>query len=336
MEPDEQVAESSTAAFDEASDAALAAGDVERYQELENLREIAERNGTALPEIPPPSKKKATSETAADSETAPPQQEKKPKTGEDRKVELHEEIQELLKQRAALKAELGEKPGEKKKADPPPAAAEMKPAAAATKAKPPIEPKLDDFATYAEYQAADRAYIRELVKFEARETLEASRAEAEVQAANRAIETAIKERQAEAREVYSDFDEVALDKDTPITPAMDGWILKNSKSANGFGMHVLYRLGENKGAEARRIAALDAYDQVEALNEIRAEFRAGAKPETATLPVKKHTAAPPPAHELNARQSEPADPVMAALNRGDVAEYIRLSNAREIALRKGG
>jgi hypothetical protein len=59
----------------------------------------------------------------------------------------------------------------------------------------------------------------------------------------------------------------------------------------------------------------------------------GTKKETA--PVKRATtAAPAPATDLGGRHTDPGDPVMAALNRGDVGEYLRLANARDIRARR--
>lgn len=327
---DENNAASSTAA--EVTDktvAAIEAQDFAAYQAEENARELAARNGTATKEEPPPSTEPSDQTVPVTETGKPATQEKKPKTGEERKAELKAEIDELLRKRAELQGKIPEtKPGEKKAADPP--AAET--GKTAKKAEAPVEPKLDDFATYAEYQAADRKYIRELVKFEAEQVVQDHQVSASVQAQNKVIEDALEARKAEAREMFADFDEVALDPGTPISKAMDGWILKNIKAAGAFGMHVLYRLGENRGAEAKRIHALDAYDQVEELNKLRDSFK--TPPAKTNTAGKAHTSAPPPATEVNGRTSTSSDPVMAALKSGDVEAYMREANAREAKARR--
>ncbi len=313
---DDNNADSSTA-LDLAQDKALAAGDVAAYNAIENAREQAEKTGKATPEAPPPS-----SEIAAASETATTTtQEKKPKTGEDRKAELHAEIQELLKKRAELQGKT-EPPAEKKPADPAPAAVEPPKPPAGPKA--PVEPQLADFTTFAEYQAADRKYTRELVVFETQAAIAADRATQATQAANKTIEESWTKRVREAEALHDDFAAVAFSPTTPITPAMDGFILKCP-----IGPQVLYRLGENASAEGKRIAALDPFDTVEALAEIRNELSG----KVTAPPARKHTAAPPPATDLGARNTDAADPVQAALNRGDVAAYMRLANARDAKAR---
>jgi hypothetical protein len=328
-------AESSPASTDGPSDAALealAAGDTAKYNTLENAREIAARSGKAL-ETSPTSK---TSVKAADPEPANPDKsiqepKKAPKTGEDRKAELHAEIQDLLKQRDELK-----KPGVKV-AETPPAKveppAEKKPPAAA-KADGPVEPQLEDFDTFKLYKAADKAYQAEMVKLAIAEALAASDQQKAIAAANKKIQDDWTEKVAEATEEHADFAEVAFSADTPITPVMDKFILRC-----GIGPKVLYRLGENAGAEGKRIAKLDDFDAIEALVGIRNEINGKAKAtplrDRELPPVKKHIAAPPPATDLGGRNSEPADRELAALNRGDTAEYMRLANAREMRAHTG-
>lgn len=323
MPADEQDGASSTLEeINAASDAALAAGDVARYTELENARET----GTPL-KVETPAASKEETEKPADSETATPDksiQEKRPrKGGEERKVELGAEIQALLKTRAELEADIEVKRGEKKAAPPPAAETKVveKPAA-------PVKPKLENFKTFAEFDAANDAYVLELVQFNVKETVSAARAEEQQSAVEKTLREAWDVQVAEAREEHADYVEVAFSKTTPITRTMDGFILK----AGNNGARILYKLGENDSAEGKRIAALDPYDQVEALGEIK---RSLTTPEKKTAPVKKHTAAPPPATNLGSRETEHADPEQAALNRGDYATYTKLANARELKAARG-
>lgn len=315
MPPDAQAADSSTAPSSAVE--ALAANDFAAYSELENAREIASATGKEPP---------ATEKPAAESVTAPVVQETKPaKNAETRKAELKAEIDELLKKRAELQGKT-EAPGEKK-ADPPPAAVETKPD---TKDKAPVKPLLKDFETWQLYDEAKDKYDADILVLRVNEALAANAKQIKVATANKAIEDGLTASKAEAREMFDDFDAVALAPNTPISKATDGWILKHSKPG-GFGMHVLYRLGEHDGAEAKRIFALDAYDQVEELNAICAEFKGSIK----APPVKKVTTAPAPATDLGARNTEPADKVRAALAGGDFAKYEREANAADVRAKRG-
>lgn len=327
---DENNADSSTAADEVLT--SIADGDFAAYQAQENARELAGKSGepTKTEEAAPSTDKAATTEKAAGAEPGKETQERSKKTGEDRKAELKAEIDALLLERATLKGKI---PGETK-ADPP-TAKPVEETKKDEKAKAPDRPKIKDFTTLEEYDDAVDKYTRELVKSEAKTALEEYKASAVVQNQNKVIEDALQARQSEAREMFADFDTVALDKNTPISPAMDGWILKNVKSPGGLGMHVLYRLGENGAAEAKRIFALDAYDQAEELNKIRDAFKTKTPPaKTNAAAATAHTKAPPPATELNGRATEPADAGMAALKHHDFETYQRLENARELKTRR--
>lgn len=335
----EQTADATTA-LNEASDAALASNDYTRYAAIENSRELAERAGKPTPEapaLPTPSETPAASEAA----TKPAVVEKKaaPKTGEDRKAELRAEIQALLDERAKLQGKIpAAAPGEKP-ADPPPAAVVAPPAAKpAEPGKRPVKPDPKDFSTMGALREADAQYAEDNAKYYALEAVQTDRATREVASQNQVIQTALQARQAEARAMFpDDFDAVALNPKTPLTKAMDGWILKNSKLEGGLGMHVLYRLGQNDSAEALRIGQLDAYDQAEELNKIRDSFtgKTAAAAAAATPAKRQTTTAPSPATDLGSRTAEPGDPIMAALARGDMETYTRLQNAAEIKERRG-
>jgi hypothetical protein len=330
--PEDVNAAPSTADLDTAQDAALGASDYGRYAEVENARE----QNKALPEAPPPSSdKKPAPEPGTDKSI---QEKPKPKTGEDRKAELHAEIQELLRQRAELQGKTGT-PGAK--AEPPLAvtlpAAVTPPAKAADPAKPaeaakpgeaPTEPELDDFATYAEYQKADRKWVKDTIAFEARQAIASSNTERAAADAKAAASKVWQDKVAAAKEEHpADYAEVAFSKETPITPAMDGFILDSEH-----GARILYELGKDASAEGKRIAALPPYAAVRALIAIEAGLATAA---AKTIPVKRTTtAAPAPATDLSSRNAEPADAIMAALARGDVGEYTRLSNARDLKARR--
>jgi hypothetical protein len=334
MPEDVNPAAPSTAELDTAQDAALGASDYSRYAEVENARD----QNKALPEAPPPSSVKPPAPEPGTDKSI--QEKPKPKTGEDRKAELHAEIQELLRQRAELQGKTTETPGEKK-ADPPPAAvtppATAKPAEAAKPGEAPIEPNLDDknadgtdkFSTYPEYQKAERKWIRDTIAFEAKQAIASSNAEREAAAANKAAGDAWVQKRDAAHVEFPDWFEVINSSpgDNFITPVMHEFI-RDSEN----GARVLYKLCENGGIEGKRVMGLAPMAAARALFAIENGL---ATPAAKTAPVKRiTTAAPAPATDLRSTNAEPADAIQAALSRGDVGEYMRLSNVRDLKARR--
>lgn len=319
---DKNGAPSTPEALDAAQDAALAANDFARYAEVENARDRSQ----ALPEAPPPSKDISDKTPAPESGTEKPIQEKpKPKTGEDRKIELAAEIKELLRQRAELQGKTAANDSRgAKTADPPPApvkadAKQEEPAAG----EAPKKPKLDDFASYAEYDAANDRYVGDLVTFKAKELLAAHETERAAAETNKVLQKAWAEKVEAGKEEHADFAEVAFSAETPITPVMNDFILRS-----GVGPQILYKLGENASAEGKRIAALQPFEAMEALVGIKLSLGAPVKKETA--PVKRYTAAPPPVTDLGGTTAEPADGAVAALAAKDFTGYMARENAREL------
>jgi hypothetical protein len=312
--------------FNAASDAALASDPAE-YMRLENERELAEATGKPLPEVSAPSKKENSEKPASETGTEKEIQETKPGPKESQRIkELLTKRVEQENEIARLRAELNKgntpegKPGEKKADSPPPP--EKK-----ADAGSPTKPSLKDFSTFDEYEVANDKYITELAEFKAKAAVAAARAEQEKAAADKAAADAWAKQRAEAEEEHADLAEVAFSKDTPITDVMDGFIRDSE-----IGVRILYALGQNGSAEGKRIAALPVFKQARALIALEASIagsRGTSQPEKKTAPVKKYTAAPPPATDLGAKDTESADPELAALKRGDTAEYIRLANARE-------
>jgi hypothetical protein len=303
--------------LDAAQDAALAANDFARYSEVENARD----QNKPLPEASAPSKEPSDQTPAPEPGTAKEIQEKpKPKTGEDRKVELAAEIKELLRQRAELKTE-----PVVKVAEPAPAAVVQqaeapKPAAAGDA---PVKPKLDDFPTFEEFDIAKDAWTQAMIVHGIAKA-ETARGEADAQAKrNKTWE----DRKIAAREEFDDFDQVAFQKETPISTVMEAFMKRSDQEAR-----ILYKLGENGGAEGKRISAMpDAFDQVEAMSELKRSLAGGAAPIKKEIPpVKKHTAAPAPATNLGGNTGEPADAAEAALAAHDFTNYMAKENAREL------
>ncbi len=324
MALDEQTGAPSTPEqLDAAQDAALATNDFARYAEVENAREA----NKALPEAPPPSKETSDKTTASETVAEKEIQEKRPKTGEDRKVELKNEIAELLRQRAELQG----KTAAVTKVEPATTVEPVKvaPVKAEAASEAPKKPSVNDFATYGEYEAANDAYIADLVTYKAAELIAAHDTKRETEAAQRTYQEAWVKKVAEAKAEFSDFEAVAFNPNVNLGPIAGVMMqfLKTKAGANE--ARVLYKLGENDGAEAKRILALDPFDQVEALVGIKQSLGSPTKKEEVTTPVKRHTAAPPPATSLGGNATDIADAGEASLAGGDFASYMAKANAAE-------
>lgn len=261
-------------------------------------------------------------------------QEHKGKGADARKAELNAEIQELLKKRNELRAEVQPKPDAKP--DPSPAAKLEKPV------KPVFGEKPDE--TWDQFEARQDAYHEALAEYKAKQILaderaanEKARKDAETAEANKALEESWKERVSAAESKHADFAEVAFSETTPITPAMDGFILDSP-----VGPEILYRLGQNGSAEGKRIAALGPFAAVRELVKIEqsiaqslATATAEAPPATPVkAPVTPITRAAKPATDLRATQAAPVDPLKAAIEAGDYTAYAELANRRDIERRR--
>lgn len=186
--------------------------------------------------------------------------------------------------------------------------------------------------TLEQYESRQQDHVEALVNFkmaEERQANEKRRLEAETAAANKAVEDGWNERRKAAEAKQSDWAEVALSKELPISPVMDGFILDSE-----VGPEILYHLGSHLD-EAKTIAAMSPYKAARALIAIE---RLIAEP--AATPEKKF-AAPPitkaakPATDLKATNGAPVNEVAAAVDANDFARFAELQNAKDIARRKG-
>ena len=258
------------------------------------------------------------SETRPASETGKTKEAPKPKGAAERKQELAQEIQDLLRQRADLRQEVAAgKTGETKTAPP----AERPEAVKTTKLEKPVAPKAADFDTWEKYEQALAEYPEKLTDYKlamARaEQVEATE-QAKVAEANRVIEQGWKTKVAQFTIGHADFAEVGLSKELPINATMDGFILDSP-----IGPAILYHLGSDLN-EARRIAALGPYATARELTRI--EDSLSGKTQASTI---KTTKAPRPPTELGGKNTAPEDDAAAALAAGDFTRYTRLMNARD-------
>lgn len=95
----------------------------------------------------------------------------------------------------------------------------------------------------------------------------------------------------------------------------------------------LMRHFSNHPEDLQRFAAYGPDEFYMELGVLERELKAASAqaPAPAVPPTKHTTSAPPPPTTLGARPAEPADPIQAALRRGDFATYRDLKNKAEIA-----
>ena len=242
----------------------------------------------------------------------------KGKGAEARKAELHAEIQELLKQRATLKATPDA-----------PTAPSPAPKAVAKPVKPVFGEKVGE--TWEQFETRKEVYDDEKVAYalsEDRKASENARREATTAVANKAIEDAWTERVEASKGVHADFAEIAFSKDVPISPVMDGFVLDSE-----VGPEILYYLGGHTD-EAKAIAAMAPYKAARAL--VAIEKSIGAAPAPKAPAVIPPTKAARPATDLRATNAAPADEMRAAVEADDYTRFEAIQNAKTIARRKQG
>jgi hypothetical protein len=263
----------------------------------------------------------AKPETIAPATDTGGKQEPKPGRAEQRKAELGSEIQELLRQRAELRAEVaaGKKPAEK--------VAESATAKPADDGKPvPPDPKTWT-GTWEELEAAKLKYIEELTDWKAGKA-DRDRAAAAQQGKLTELQAAYKTRAeaaladdpeyADAQEIIGKF----------VTAKGVSELILESEVGPEIVMH-LYRL---PNAEAQRVAALSPLALAREITRLEAKLSKATDDEKRSSPQPKRTsAAKAPATELaGTNAGSTVDEAEQALAEGDTGAYIRIMNARAI------
>lgn len=207
----------------------------------------------------------------------------------------------------------------------------------------PKKPKLEDFKTYEEYDAAKDAYYEELSEFKAKKAVQ----EAEQRRAQAEVDRSVAAKLQEAKQLYPDFDDVAV----PVVEAFGKGLNPAVVDALGRSQnmaHILYVIGKD-AAEVKAFQELAQRDPVGAILKIgiyeqlvKAELdksRASAdkteKPEVQKSPAKQLTSAPPPPPEVGGKSQVAPDALEQALKDGDVEAYRRELN-RQLRARGRG
>lgn len=324
-----------------------------------------------LPEPKPkaesaPARKETPAEGARPAEKSAPasatgdsHQEKKPKGADARLTELLNDLREAGLSPAELKTfkQTYRKQDTQQAAPPKPAAAEHteKPA----ELTEPVEPKVNDFKTYDDYDAAMKNYNRELTAFEVQKAIRADRAQRAQEESMRSTNAKI----ADAAQRYgTEADTVIRATSRAFVNVQDGKVQWNIPPAVGdviggspLWADLVYTLGSdatelqsfmelaktNPGQAIRKIVTMEKL--------IEAELAKGGKSVGAgnegdgaapprgedgkfqkTAPDKRESKAPPPPAEVSGRGSSPPDAEAEAIRTNDFKALQRLENERDL------
>lgn len=228
-------------------------------------------------------------------------------------------IQELLAERAALRAQLD---------------AATRPIEAPRQTAPVTSEKFPNYETWfpAQPEDAPREYEDYLVtraKYEVRQEQQAEQAQRAAEAAQRTEA----ERLAAYRTSAESFVQAHPDywtvihpiTQSPVTPVTDA--IGKAITASPIAPQLLYHLGQHR----------DVFDRLLSLGEIPAIYELGKLEATLTAPAppnpKTLSTAPAPPPTLGSKPATPVDDVDAAVRSGDYATYAAAMNRRQLAAR---
>lgn len=279
-------------------------------------------------------------EPAAEPEPAIQPQERKTSKAETRLNEILDDLRKAGLTPSELKTfkRLQSSPEDKITEPPPKAAAEAKPEKPAELTKP----KLDDFKTLEEYEAAKDKYYEDLLDRKLQEQRAKDAQEASAREGQRKLEQAAQKYGEDgARRIGESA--VAIFHDQQIDPGVKRQLDRSPNLTD-----VLFVMSENRAdfeafLNEARTAPWDAIERVVVLKrlvneELQRQQKAAPRTENGQFapatPAKRETKAPPPPIETGGRSSPPPDAATAAWQTGDVRGYIREMNRKELASRK--
>jgi hypothetical protein len=296
---------------------------------------------------PAPAKKEPSEKTAPVSETGNhTQQERRPSKAEARLNDLLEDIRQTGYTPAELKT-LRKQAQAETKAEPPKAAPEQTAKPAELK-----KPKIEDYKTLDEYEAARDKYFEDLAEAKAQNAVQADR----IRQANEAQQRDLRERLNKAKERYGEGSDTQIIQTAKnifnandVNPAVkavlnDSDVLVDLMYAIGQGEDFQEFLSEaktNPGKAIRRAVLMEKLVKEELAKSPAAEtprdssgkFQSRDEEPPAEKPTTK---APPPPRESSGRASAPPDELQAAIAANDTARYMREANRRDIARRRNG
>lgn len=265
----------------------------------------------------------ATPETAVSTETlpAPASEPGTPKP----KKNAESRIQELLQERAALRAELEAA----KRPATPVSVPDVTPAASSPA---PIGPKFPEFDRWIQTQPADAQSYEDYIDARAAHVFTQQQQAYERQQAHAAAERESSERLSTYRQRAEAFIQEHGDYWQVITPVTDQ--APRTPTADAMGdvivrsphpPQLLYHLGSHL-EEFNRLLSLPPHQAAYELGQLAATLSAPASPVVKTL-----STAPEPPPTLRSKPATPVDDLEAAIKRGDFASYKLAANRRALA-----
>ena len=308
------------------------------------------------PEVHEPSEQEGASaspesETAAASEAAETQERKGPArtktaaSSESRWAKLSRENRELQEENRKLREARPSEQRETKQESQP-----------AVEVKGPQEPKIDDidektgkpkYATLADYLSAVRKYDREQSIEEAKKLFERQSAEQQQRQNEQIIQTEMARRADKARTEHPDYDELMASalqvKDSLGRPLLyfetgshlDRFFLESERSHDVY--HEIFtdvdKYAPIFARDAQGKYLMNPVRQIRELARIENSLPENGKPHA---PARTITQAPRPPHQVSGKGTVAKDAIEEAVEKNDVAAYMREANARALArLNKG-
>lgn len=342
MEPDVQT-ESSTATEQSPAEIDLSSLSPEQRQTWRETGEVPQKPSKEESATSKQSSE-AASEDQAEKTSPAPEAEKDSQERKDSKPKprsnAETRVKELLAENKRLKSELETRSAtQTKSAESSTAKPELKPAEQSKALEAPKKPKYEDFQTFEEYEAAKDRYFEELTDYKSKKAVEDFQRNQTQQAQQKVLN----EQVAEARKLYTDFD----DKAGPVLKAVfeDAGVhqaVKEAINRSPVLPHLLYAIGGKgelaKLVEAAKTDPLDAIRQINiyeylVMQELEKSGKSNgkAKESEEESPAQTVTRVPKPPSEIGGRATSTEDPGVAAARandfRGAKAEWDR--RARE-------
>jgi hypothetical protein len=233
-----------------------------------------------------------------------------PKTGAEKRIkQLLKERHEARQEAERIKAEL-----ESLKRQPAPQSTQTTESASdELKA-----PRLDDFSTYDEYQKAEREYVFQMARIEAKREIEAQMAEQNRKRTANEIAQQWNKRLSKFKERVPDFDADVASESIPQIEKIAPLIVRSE-----VGPEIAHYLMLNPD----KAEAMAADPIVMAKEFAKLEIRFEGQPEPAASKAKITNALPPP-RKISASETA-LDPLEQAIQKKDYSTYKRLMDERE-------
>ena len=306
------------------------------------------------PEVKPnkaaPAPAKTPAKDAASQPASTTEEKPKSKTAADRKLELSAEIKDLLEKRGVLRdEEFWQKFDEFRKTPVREVKTESQPVVAKPLVEPPEperpkRPKLIEYSTTAEYEAAMDKYDDAMLDYPAKKA-SYDKAKADAAENQQKMESTLRAGWKRVNERYPDATEKskavfqALVENQNLMPQVT-WFLNSTEIlpdmlyalGGQFKLDEFLELGKNNPAKAIRVLATMEKDILDELE------KKPAKDDDEVIPrePKKVSQAPPPPREVGGQASVPADPIKSAVARRDFDSFAQEANRRDIQRKKRG